>query len=144
MASLGKLLKWMAPKVEEAGVDVFYEFPAVEALVEDGRVVGVRTGDKGISHEGHRKANYEPGVDIRAQVVVSARVRAARWSSSSTPSSTSPQGKNPQIYALGIKEVWDLPPGRVEAGRGHPHPRLAARASTPSAAASSTACRTTR
>ncbi|HYX26058.1 MAG TPA: electron transfer flavoprotein-ubiquinone oxidoreductase, partial [Thermoanaerobaculia bacterium] len=52
VASLGKLLKWLAPKVEAAGVDVFFEFPAVRALVEDGRVVGVRTGDKGISRDG--------------------------------------------------------------------------------------------
>ena len=70
VASLGKLLKWMAPKVEAAGVDIFYEFPAARALVEDGRVVGVRTQDRGISHTGEKKANYEPGVDIRSQVVV--------------------------------------------------------------------------
>ncbi|HVR08090.1 MAG TPA: electron transfer flavoprotein-ubiquinone oxidoreductase, partial [Thermoanaerobaculia bacterium] len=48
VASLGKLVKWMAPRVEAAGVDVFCEFPAVEALVEQGRVAGVRTGDRGI------------------------------------------------------------------------------------------------
>ncbi|HXO43304.1 MAG TPA: hypothetical protein VN999_17775, partial [Thermoanaerobaculia bacterium] len=58
VASLGKLLKWMAPRVEAAGVDVFCEFPAVAALVEDGRVVGVRTGDRGIGRHGERKANY--------------------------------------------------------------------------------------
>src|ERR1043166_4372557 len=68
VASLGKLLKWMGPKVEAAGVDIFFEFPAARALVENGRVVGVRTGDRGISKEGKKKANYEPGVDIRARV----------------------------------------------------------------------------
>jgi electron-transferring-flavoprotein dehydrogenase len=116
VASLGKLLKWMAPRVEAAGVDIFFEFPAAQALVEDGRVVGVRTGDKGISREGHRKANYEPGVDVRAQAVVLGEgprgtlvkqldARLDLW-----------RGKNPQVYALGIKEVWDLPPGRIHPG----------------------------
>src|SRR5262249_9146520 len=52
VVSLGKLLKWMAPQVEAQGVDIFCEFPATQALVEDGRVVGVRTGDKGLGKDG--------------------------------------------------------------------------------------------
>ncbi len=79
-------------------------------------MVGVRTGDNGISHEGHEKANYEPGVDIRAQVVVLGEgprgtlvkqldARLGLW-----------EGKNPQVYAIGLKEIWDLPPGRVQPG----------------------------
>ncbi len=114
VASLGKLLKWMAPKVEAAGVDIFFEFPAVQALVEDGRVVGVRTGDKGISRSGQRKANYEPGVDIRAQVTVLGEgVRGTLVKQLAEPFGLW-QGKNPQLYAIGLKEVWDLPPGRVK------------------------------
>ncbi len=114
VASLGKLLKWMAPKVEAAGVDIFFEFPAVQALVEDGRVVGVRTGDKGISREGKKKANYEPGVDIRAQVTVLGEgVRGTLVKQLAEPFRLW-EGKNPQIYALGLKEVWDLPSGRVK------------------------------
>jgi len=116
VASLGKLLKWMAPKVEAEGVDIFFEFPAAQALVEDGRVVGVRTGDKGISRTGEKKANYEPGVDIRAQVVVLGEgVRGTLTKQLAEPFGLW-QGKNPQIYAIGLKEVWDLPPGRVKAG----------------------------
>jgi electron-transferring-flavoprotein dehydrogenase len=114
VASLGKLLKWMAPKVEAAGVDIFFEFPAVQALVEEGKVVGVRTGDKGISREGKKKANYEPGVDIRAQVTVLGEgVRGTLVKQLAEPFGLW-QGKNPQIYALGLKEVWDLPAGRVK------------------------------
>jgi electron-transferring-flavoprotein dehydrogenase len=116
VASLGKLLKWMAPRVEAAGVDLFFEFPAVQALVENGRVAGVRTGDKGISHEGHKKANYEPGVDIRAQVTVLGEgPRGTLVKQLDTQLGLS-EGKNPQIYAIGLKEIWDLPPGRVHAG----------------------------
>ncbi|HKI04790.1 MAG TPA: electron transfer flavoprotein-ubiquinone oxidoreductase [Thermoanaerobaculia bacterium] len=116
VASLGKILKWMAPKVEAAGVDIFFEFPAVRALVENGRVVGVRTGDKGISREGHRKANYEPGVDIRAQVVVLGEGPRGTLVKQLDAELGLWEGKNPQIYAIGIKEIWDLPPGRVTPG----------------------------
>jgi electron-transferring-flavoprotein dehydrogenase len=116
VASLGRLLKWMAPKVEAAGVDIFFEFPAAQALVENGRVVGVRTGDKGISHTGQKKANYEPGVDIRAQVVVLGEGPRGTLVKQLDAQLDLWKGRNPQIYAIGLKEVWDLPPGRVEPG----------------------------
>ena len=60
VASLGKLVKWMAKEAEALGVDVFCEFPGREILLEEGRVVGVRTGDRGVGKEGQRKANFEP------------------------------------------------------------------------------------
>ena len=117
VASLGKLLKWMAPKVEEAGVDVFTEFPAAHALVEDGRVVGVRTADRGVSKTGAKKANYEPGVDIRAQVVVLGEGPRGTLVKQLDAQLGLWEGKNPQVYAIGIKEVWDLPPGRIVPGQ---------------------------
>jgi electron-transferring-flavoprotein dehydrogenase len=117
VASLGKLLKWMAPKVEAAGVDIFYEFPAARALVEDGRVVGVRTQDRGISHTGEKKANYEPGVDIRSQVVVLGEGPRGTLVKQLDADLDLWQGRNPQVYALGLKEVWDLPPGRIAPGQ---------------------------
>jgi electron-transferring-flavoprotein dehydrogenase len=115
VASLGRLVKWLAKRVEDAGVDVFYEFPAVEALVENGRVIGVRTGDKGVGRKGEKKANYEPGVDIRAQVTVLGEGPRGTLVKQ-LDGKLGLEGKNPQIYALGIKEVWDLPPGRMKAG----------------------------
>jgi len=116
VASLGKLVRWMAAKVEAAGVDVFYEFPASRVLVEDGRVVGVRTADRGVSHTGEKKANYEPGVDIRAQVVVLGEGPRGTLVKQLAEAQNLWQGKNPQVYAIGLKEIWDLPPGRVAAG----------------------------
>ncbi|HEX7185893.1 MAG TPA: electron transfer flavoprotein-ubiquinone oxidoreductase [Thermoanaerobaculia bacterium] len=117
VGSLGKLLKWMAPRVEEAGVDIFYEFPAAKALVENGRVVGVRTQDRGISHTGQKKANYEPGVDIRAKVTVLGEGPRGTLVKQLDAEFDLWQGRNPQIYAIGVKEVWDLPPGRIEPGQ---------------------------
>jgi electron-transferring-flavoprotein dehydrogenase len=117
VASLGRLVKWMAPKLEEAGVDIFYEFPAAHALLEDGRVVGVRTADRGISHTGEKKANYEPGVDIRSQVVVLGEGPRGTLVKELDAKLNLWDGKNPQVYALGLKEVWDVPPGRIAPGQ---------------------------
>ncbi|MEM7481606.1 MAG: electron transfer flavoprotein-ubiquinone oxidoreductase [Acidobacteriota bacterium] len=120
VASLGKLLKWMAPKVEEAGVDIFCEFPAAKILLEEGKVVGVRTGDCGIAHDGTKKANFEPGMDIRTRAVVlgeGPRGTLVKQLDKAGHLAGGAQGeRNPQVYAIGIKEVWDLPEGRVEPG----------------------------
>jgi electron-transferring-flavoprotein dehydrogenase len=117
VASLGKLLKWMAPRVEAAGVDIFYEFPAVEALVEQGRVAGVRTGDRGLDRHGNKKANYEPGIDIRTRCVVLGEGPRGTLVKQLDAAQGLWRDRNPQVYALGIKEVWDLPPGRIAPGQ---------------------------
>ncbi len=117
VASLGKLLKWMAPKVEAAGVDLFFETPAVEALLEDGRVAGVRTGDKGVGRDGRRKANYEPGVDVRARVTVLGEGPRGTLTKQLEARLGLGAGSNPQVYSIGLKEVWDLPHGRLEPGQ---------------------------
>ncbi len=120
VASLGKLLKWMAPKVEAAGVDIFYEFPAVAVLMDgdrSDRVVGVRTGDRGVGRDGRRKANYEPGVDIRAKVTVLGEGPRGTLVKQLEERLGLAEGRNPQVYSIGLKEVWDLPHGRVEPGQ---------------------------
>src|SRR5919109_3877646 len=67
IVSLNKLTAWLGEKCEEAGVNIFPEFPGAEMLYDtQDRVIGVRTGDKGIDKEGKPKANFEPGVDLRA------------------------------------------------------------------------------
>jgi len=71
IVSLSRVCEWLAEKCEEAGINIFPEFPAAEMLYdEDDRVIGVRTGDKGIGKDGEKKPNYEPGVDILAKVTV--------------------------------------------------------------------------
>src|SRR5579884_1355378 len=70
VASLQKIVKWLAQKAETAGAQVFGEFPGQELLWEGERVVGVRTGDKGLDKHGNQKSNYEPVADIFAKVDV--------------------------------------------------------------------------
>ena len=70
VASLQKIVKWLGEKAEEAGAQVFPAFPGQELLWDGERVIGVRTGDKGLDKNGNPKPNYEPGADILAKIVV--------------------------------------------------------------------------
>ncbi len=114
--SLGEMVRWLAPIVADAGIDLFPEFPAARVLVEEGRVVGVRTGDKGVGKNGEPKANYEPGVDIRAKIVILAEGPRGTLTKQLATSHDLYAGKNPQVYSVGVKEVWQVPDDRFPAG----------------------------
>jgi electron-transferring-flavoprotein dehydrogenase len=114
--SLGKMVQWLAKKAEEKGVNVFTGFPGAQLLLEGDAVVGVRTGDKGIDKFGNRKSNYEPGIDIRAKVTVLGE--GPRGSlTKQIVNQWNLHGLNPQVYSLGVKEVWEVPAGNYETGR---------------------------
>jgi electron-transferring-flavoprotein dehydrogenase len=114
--SLGEMVRWMAPIVAEMGVDLFPEFPAVRILTENGRVVGVRTGDKGIDKNGEKKPNFEPGVDVRAKIVILAEGPRGTLTKQLETLFNLYEGKNPQTYAVGVKELWQLPDDRFAPG----------------------------
>ncbi len=114
--SLSRFLRWLSPMVEEAGVDIFPEFPAVELLYRDGAVIGVRTGDKGIGKDGGRKPNYEPGIDILAKVTVLGEGPRGTLTKTLIKEMNLDEGKNPQSYTLGVKEVWEVPDCRLQPG----------------------------
>jgi electron-transferring-flavoprotein dehydrogenase len=116
VVSLGKLLKWLAPRVEALGVDIFCEFPGTEILLDGERVIGVRTGDRGLDRHGDPKANFEPGVDIHSQVVVLGEGPRGTLTKQLDARLGLSAGSNPQTYSIGIKELWQLPAGRVEPG----------------------------
>ncbi len=116
VTSLGRLTRWLAGKVEGAGVDLFTEFPATQVLFEADRVAGVRTGDRGMSKEGEPKANFEPGIDIKTRcLVLSEGVRGTLAKQLESRHDLG-AGKNPQIYAVGVKEIWEVPAGRIQPG----------------------------
>jgi electron-transferring-flavoprotein dehydrogenase len=116
VVSLAKLLRWLAPICENAGVNVFPEFPGVELLFEGEQVVGVRTGDKGVDKNGRPKANFEPGVDLRARVVVLGEGPRGTLAKQAFARLGLDAESDPQVYALGVKEVWELPDERLAAG----------------------------
>ncbi|MDQ3818957.1 MAG: electron transfer flavoprotein-ubiquinone oxidoreductase [Acidobacteriota bacterium] len=118
IVSLNRLTAWLGEKCEEAGVNIFPEFPGAEMLYdEDDRVVGVRTGDKGIDKEGRPKPNFEPGVDLRAKVTVLGEGPRGSLTKQLTQRLNLNAGREPQVYSLGIKELWELPDDRYPTGR---------------------------
>ena len=114
--SLGEMVRWLAPIVGEMGVDLFPEFPAGRVLVEEGRVVGVRTGDKGIDKNGQPKPNFEPGVDIKAKLVILAEGPRGTLTKQLEEIFDLRAGKHAQVYSVGVKELWQLPDDRFPAG----------------------------
>ncbi len=114
--SLSRFVKWLGSQVESAGIDIFTGFAAVEVLYDDGRVVGVRTGDRGIGKHGERKPTFEAGVDIHAKVTILTDGVRGNLTKAVVRRLALDEGRAPQLYAIGIKELWELPSGRLPAG----------------------------
>jgi electron-transferring-flavoprotein dehydrogenase len=105
VASLSQLGRWLAEQAEEGGAMILPETSATKLLVQDGRVVGVRTGDKGRGRNGEELPNFEPGADVVARVTVLAEGTQGHLTGAALER-FSLQGENPQVWALGVKEVW--------------------------------------
>ena len=114
--SLQQFGKWLSGLIEAEGIDVFAGFAATELVLDGHRVVGVRTGDRGIGRHGERRSRFEPGVDIRANVTILADGVRGNLTKQLTRRSQLAVGKQPQVFAIGIKELWDVQPGRLAAG----------------------------
>src|SRR5262245_24923220 len=114
--SLNKFIRWLGAQVEQSGVDVFAGFAATELLMEGSRLVGVRTGDRGVGKDGHRKGNYEPAIDIRARITILAEGVRGSLTKQLIQRLHLDEGRNPQVYAVGVKEVWDVPKQRTAPG----------------------------
>jgi electron-transferring-flavoprotein dehydrogenase len=105
VGSLQKLNLWLAELVEAAGVFLFYETCGVKVLYDGGRVRGVQTGDKGLLAGGGRKPNYAPGTRIRAKVTVFGEGPHGTLAEDLIRQFTLREGRNPQSYAIGVKEL---------------------------------------
>jgi electron-transferring-flavoprotein dehydrogenase len=114
--SISKLTEWLAQQVEAAGVDVFPGFAGTEVLYDGNRVIGVRTGDKGIDPDGNKKANYEPGIDLHARVTVFGEGSRGSLTKTLIERFNLADGKNPPGFVLGVKEVWEIPEERIQPG----------------------------
>jgi electron-transferring-flavoprotein dehydrogenase len=113
--SLNKLVKWMGGLVESAGVNVFKEFGGADLIYEGDGVAGVITEDKGLDKNGKPKANYTPGYELRAKVTVLAE--GTRGSlTKQLVAEKNLDNINPQTYGIGIKELWDVAPGKIKPG----------------------------
>ncbi|MBP7376746.1 MAG: electron transfer flavoprotein-ubiquinone oxidoreductase [Pyrinomonadaceae bacterium] len=118
IVSLSKVCEWLGEKCEEAGINIFPEFPAAEILYdENDAVIGVRTGDKGIDKDGKQKPNFEAGVDLIAKVTVLGEGSRGSLAKQITARLGLDHGKESQVFSLGIKELWELPTGKFPEGK---------------------------
>jgi len=114
--SLNRFVKWLGGLVESEGVDIFTGFPAVELLYEGDRIAGVRTGDRGVGKHGEHKSTFEPGVDIRAKVTILTDGARGSLTKAAVRRLALDAGRSPQLYAIGIKELWEIRADRMPAG----------------------------
>ena len=117
IVSLAKLNRWLGQKCEEKGINIFPGFAAVEALYEGDKIVGVRTGDRGLDKNGKRKANFEPGMLLKAKVTIFAEGPRGSLFKQVAKRLDLWNGKNPEVFEEGVKEIIQMPAGTVEPGR---------------------------
>ena len=115
--SLGGLVQWMGTQAEALGIDVFAGFAAALPLFDDdGSVAGVQIGDMGVQHDGSRGPNYTPGPEVRARLTIVAEGCRGSLAKVLIRRYRLDEQADPQVYGLGMKELWQLPPGRVQPG----------------------------
>ncbi|MGH6695067.1 4Fe-4S dicluster domain-containing protein [Sphingopyxis sp.] len=116
--SLGNLCRWLAEQAEGLGVEIFPGFPAAEILYnEDGSVKGVATGDMGVARDGSHKGDYAPGLELHAKYTFFAEGVRGHLTKMLKPQFALDADCEPQVYGLGVKELWDIKPGNHAAGR---------------------------
>ena len=125
IVSLGNVCRWLAAQAEELGVEIYPGFAAAEVLEEDGRVVGIATGDMGVGRDGKPTENFARGMELRASYTLFAEGCRGSLSKQLMQRYNLREGVDPQTYAIGIKEVWEIPaenhrPGLIEHAMGWP------------------------
>ena len=126
--SLGNLCRWLSEQAEALGVDVFPGFPAAEIIFKDNRVAGVITGDMGLDAEGNPKDSYQPGMEIIAnEATIFAEGCRGHLGKQLIEKFNLDEGKDPQHYGIGFKEVWEVDNDLYEEGlvvhsNGYPLP----------------------
>ena len=116
--SLGNLCRWLATQAEELGVEIYPGFAAAEVLYDgEGRVCGVATGDMGLDKDGKPTANYQEGVELRGKVTLFAEGARGSLTKTLVTRFGLRDHCDPQTYAIGIKELWEVTPDRHHAGR---------------------------
>ena len=109
VVSVSALARYQQRQVEEAGAYVLTETSATQLIVQDGRVVGIRSGDKGRGKDGEPLANFEPGTDIKARVTVLAEGSWGHLTGAAIKEFDLGAQREPQVWELGVKEVWKVP-----------------------------------
>jgi electron-transferring-flavoprotein dehydrogenase len=116
--SLGNFCRWLASQAEELGVEIFPGFPASELLFnEDESLKGVATGDLGIARDGSRRGDYQPGMELHARYTFLAEGARGHLTKRLTEIFGLRDESGPQIFGLGVKELWEVPAEKHKPGR---------------------------
>ncbi|GAC14600.1 electron-transferring-flavoprotein dehydrogenase [Aliiglaciecola lipolytica E3] len=117
IVSMGNVCRWLADQAEQLGVEVFPGFAASDVIYnEDGSVGGIITGDMGISETGEHKDGYMPGMELRAKYTVFAEGCRGHLGKQLIAKFNLDEGKAPQHYGIGFKEIWDIDPSKHQEG----------------------------
>lgn len=117
IVSLGQFCRWLAEQAESLGVNVFPSFAATDIIYENNKVVGIITGDKGLNRKGEPKPQFQPGMELRAKQVVFAEGCRGSLTQTLFARYQLRTDCDPQTYGIGIKELWEIPADKHEAGR---------------------------
>ena len=116
IVSLGNLARWLGQQAEALGVEIYPGFPAHELLIADGVVKGVITGDLGVAKDGHHKPDYTPGMELRGKYTLFAEGARGSLSKELGARFGLHEGRDPQKFGIGLKELWELPKDRHHKG----------------------------
>jgi electron-transferring-flavoprotein dehydrogenase len=114
--SLGNLCRWLAREAEALGVEIFPGFAAAEVLFEGGAVKGVATGDVGIDRHGEKTAAYQPGMELHGKYTFFAEGARGHLGRQLEARLGLRAGADPQVYGIGLKELWEVAPERYQPG----------------------------
>jgi electron-transferring-flavoprotein dehydrogenase len=116
IVSLGNVVRWLGAQAEEIGVEIYPGFAAAELLVDSGRVTGVATGDMGIGKDGAPTGNFARGMELRATYTIFAEGCRGSLSKQLMQLFALNAENDPQTYAIGIKELWEVKPENFKRG----------------------------
>ncbi|MEL0314394.1 MAG: electron transfer flavoprotein-ubiquinone oxidoreductase [Halieaceae bacterium] len=118
ITSMGNLCRWLAEQAENMGVEIYPGFTAAEILTdENGNVTGIATGEMGVGADGNHKDSYVPSMELHAKYTLFAEGCRGHLGKQLMQQFDLDQGKDPQHYGIGIKEIWEIPPEQHEEGR---------------------------
>jgi electron-transferring-flavoprotein dehydrogenase len=116
VVSLGNVCRWLAKEAEALGVEIFPGFAAAEVLYDGGKVKGVATGDLGINRKGERTDAYQPGMELHGKYTFFAEGCRGQLGKELEAKYALHAGADPQVYGIGLKELWEVKPERHEPG----------------------------
>jgi len=115
--SLGAMVRWLGGIAEQKGVEIFAGVAGYELIYENGKLVGVFTGASGLDHEGKPMSNYQPPTEVRAKIIILAEGARGHLTKRLIEKFDLAKDKNPQVYSLGVKELWEVPEALFAQGR---------------------------